>query len=183
MDGKQENNRAAEQIPPKPPLWARAVYWPGLTLFALIFLSGADVWSDKLYEVLAGWGVAGGSGSLGGLILMPILIGVFMNAHVGAYRATARPVAEGMLWGAALFLIVPAMLVILHFAAPGFAASDNAEWVQLTPLPLLAIWVYVGYRRGEREVERLKSDMEREARNGNARDPAPGPGDGTGAVP
>ncbi len=173
MEGNNENYTALQELPGKPPLWVRAVYWPGLLLFFLIFLSGAEVWSDKLFELLAGWGITVGSRGLGGIVLYPVLIGVFMAVvDARSYRSTARPVAEGVLWGVALFLTAPAILVLLHLAAPDFAATESAAWASTgVLLLLLAVWVYVGYRRNKRELEQFMSELARKAHNRNAQGP------------
>ncbi len=113
-----------------------------------IALEGARTWSWWASAMLTAWRI-GGTPAAPELFIYPAFFTMVLALSRPSPRAvTARFLAAGLLWSAALFLADPALRAAINAVAPTLAETSAAVTVRGTLLyGLLFAWMYLTFRQ------------------------------------
>lgn len=171
-DPRSPGQRSPAPATRRQPWWVETAAWVGGMWVIIIFISGSADWSRDLAAQLSAWGIPGGDKNrIGNVSFLPVLagmLGFWRPLNRAACDAAIRLFAVGILWGAAFFLSDPAARILFHFAAPGFAATENATLVRIgLDVLLTSSWLYLVLMR--------QALAQRRARSGPRPDEGPQP--------
>lgn len=146
------------------PFWVEALTIIGIVWVAMILISGGAGLSDDFSEQLTRWGISAEKKRHFGRLafLFPIAVATLPIVVGRIFDDTAaRRFAWGVAWGGAIFLLDPALRILLHVAAPAFAMTDAASLLRTTLAILLVVaWFYAERKRGKKIAAALKEKAE-----------------------